>query len=239
MIDQVPTRPGMKLLFEVEPDLVGLPDGEMLFQTRQRYQSGVGGTRLSDGPVQTQRIDFHKKRYCFDGTAIRYADRKTGMSVKHLTHDTDAERQGDDSQLAFRARSEKWEPVFGSNARQNKELERRSDSIRSQHALFSGRRSRRWPTRRVGGWDEGREVAKGRCGPRTHSPRPALRQGRAGGVVANPFAAIAPPYPSVAMTGRVGDSQRTRCRALSEALPSVSQPRRATSAALIPSSARP
>ena len=38
---------------------------------------------------------------------------------------------------AARARSEKWEPVFGKNARQNKRLERRSDSVRSQPALTS------------------------------------------------------------------------------------------------------
>jgi hypothetical protein len=33
------------------------------------------------------------------------------------------------------ARSEKWEPVFGSNARQNKDLEQRSDSLETKPAL--------------------------------------------------------------------------------------------------------
>jgi hypothetical protein len=38
----------------------------------------------------------------------------------------------------LRARSDKWEPVIGSNARKNKERERRSESVRSEHALVDG-----------------------------------------------------------------------------------------------------
>ncbi|AIN92349.1 hypothetical protein DM30_15355 [Brucella abortus] len=37
--------------------------------------------------------------------------------------------------VKIRAHSEKCETVFGKDARQNKGLERRSDSIRSKHAL--------------------------------------------------------------------------------------------------------